>query len=757
MEEKKYVCEWLGRTLSISTGKLAQQATASVTVRYGDTVILATVVQAKEQKEGMDYFPLLVGYEERLYAAGIIKGSRWIKREGRPSDESVLAARMVDRAIRPLFNQKDRKDVQVILTVLSADGENDPEIISLIAASAALAISNIQWQGPIAGIKVGRVDGKLVFNPSVEQEKISDLDLTVAGIDTKIIMLEAGAKEVAEKEMLVAIGEALKEITPALDLIKQMEKELKPDIDEGATLKGRPKVDEESEEQPIKQLAQEWLGKNARQYLFNQKIPTARKQERKAQVAMLKEDAINYLIGQDIDEPTAKKFVAELVEPIVEAEVARGILERSERVDGRKLDEIRPLSAEVSLLPRTHGSGLFQRGETQVLSTVTLGSPGDEQFLENLEGKSTKKYMHHYNFPPYSVGEVKPMFGPSRRDIGHGALAEKAIRPVLPNEEEFPYTIRVVSEVLGSNGSSSMGSTCGSSLALMDAGVPIKKAVAGIAMGLASTPDMKQWKIITDLQDLEDGEGGMDFKVTGTDTGITAIQLDTKTLGLPLELVAETLARAKQARLEVLENMAKAISTPRPELSPYAPRIISFKIDPSRIGEVIGTGGKIINGIIKDTGVTIDITDEGLVSICSTNAEGMEKAKQMIDDILREFKPGETFRGKVTRVMDFGVIVSLPGGNDGMVHVSEMAPYRVGSPADLLKVGDEVEVCVKGVEDDRVSLTMKGLASNAEIWQDEKGKQESGFGGFGGFSRNNNSRHDNHDHRNRNNQRGFRR
>jgi len=757
MEEKKYVCEWLGRTLSISTGKLAQQATASVAVRYGDTVILATVVQAKEQKEGMDYFPLLVGYEERLYAAGIIKGSRWIKREGRPSDESVLAARMVDRAIRPLFNQKDRKDVQVILTVLSADGENDPEIISLIAASAALAISNIQWQGPIAGIKVGRVDGKLVFNPSVEQEKISDLDLTVAGIDTKIIMLEAGAKEVAEKEMLVAIGEALKEITPALDLIKQMEKELKPDIDEGATLKGRPKVDEESEEQPIKQLAQEWLGKNARQYLFNQKIPTARKQERKAQVAMLKEDAINYLIGQDIDEPTAKKFVAELVEPIVEAEVARGILERSERVDGRKLDEIRPLSAEVSLLPRTHGSGLFQRGETQVLSTVTLGSPGDEQFLENLEGKSTKKYMHHYNFPPYSVGEVKPMFGPSRRDIGHGALAEKAIRPVLPNEEEFPYTIRVVSEVLGSNGSSSMGSTCGSSLALMDAGVPIKKAVAGIAMGLASTPDMKQWKIITDLQDLEDGEGGMDFKVTGTDTGITAIQLDTKTLGLPLELVAETLARAKQARLEVLENMAKAISTPRPELSPYAPRIISFKIDPSRIGEVIGTGGKIINGIIKDTGVTIDITDEGLVSICSTNAEGMEKAKQMIDDILREFKPGETFRGKVTRVMDFGVIVSLPGGNDGMVHVSEMAPYRVGSPADLLKVGDEVEVCVKGVEDDRVSLTMKGLASNAEIWQDEKGKQESGFGGFGGFSRNNNSRHDNHDHRNRNNQRGFRR
>jgi polyribonucleotide nucleotidyltransferase len=734
MEEKKYECEWIGRTLSIATGKLAQQATAAVTVRYGDTVVLATVVQAKEQKEGMDYFPLLVGYEERLYAAGIIKGSRWIKREGRPSDESVLAARMVDRAIRPLFNQHDRKDVQVILTVLSADGDNDPEIVSLIAASAVLAISNINWRGPIAGVKVGRIDGKFIFNPSNEQEKLSDFDLTVAGADKKIIMLEAGAKETTEQDMFSAMEQALKELKPALDLIKKMEKELKPSINEGEVCK--PRLQEISaDEQKALELAKDWITKNAAKYLFAKETPTNKKQERKAQVTAIKENALNYLIEQGVVYALAKKAVENVHYEIIEAEVTRGILERDERVDGRKLDEIRPLLSEVSILPRTHGSAVFQRGETQVLSAVTLGSPGDEQFLENLEGKSTKKYMHHYNFPPYSVGEVKPSFGPSRRDIGHGALAEKAIKPILPTEEEFPYTVRVVSEVLGSNGSSSMGSTCGSSLALMDAGVPIKKAVAGIAMGLASTKDMKKWKIITDLQDLEDGEGGMDFKVTGTTDGITAIQLDTKTEGLPMELVEETLTRAKKARLEVLAVMNKAISAPRPELSQYAPRIIAFKIDPERIGEVIGGGGKIINGIIKETGVTIDISDEGLVSICSIDVVGMEKAKQMIDDILREFKPGETFRGKVTRVMDFGVIVSLPGGNDGMVHVSEMAPYRVGSPSDLLKMGDEVEVCVKAVEDDRISLTMKGLASNAELWKEEKGKQESGFGGGGGFSR----------------------
>ncbi len=731
MEEKKYSCEWVGRTLSIETGKLAQQATSSVIVRYGDTVILATVVQAKEARDGMNYFPLLVGYEEKLYAAGIIKGSRWIKREGRPSDDSVLAARMVDRAIRPLFNEKDRRDIQVILTVLSVDEENDPEIVSLIAASAALSISKVDWKGPIAGIKVGRVNNELVFNPNLEQEKESDFDLTVAGTDEKIIMLEAGAKEVNEEDMFNAMNESLGRMKPVLDILNKIQKELKPKAD---TVEEKEAEINEAEKK-LSEKATTWLKENTQKYLFGE-LPIELKSERKAQVLNVKEELKKYLISEGADEGLAKAITSDLAETACEFEVTKGILERGQRVDGRKLDEIRELSAEVGLLPRTHGSGLFMRGETQVLSIVTLGSPGDEQMLESLEGKSTKRYMHHYNFPPYSVGEVKPIFGPSRRDIGHGALAEKALKPVLPSEEEFAYTIRVVSEVLGSNGSSSMGATCGSTLSLMDAGVPIKKPVAGVAMGIASTPDMSDWKIITDLQDMEDGEGGMDFKVTGTVDGITAIQLDTKTLGLPMDLVRETLDRAKAGRLEILKVMEKAIAKPRPELSKYAPRIISFKIDPERIGEVIGSGGKIINGIIAETEVSIDISDEGLVSICSTKQEGMEKAKQMIDDILREFKPGEKFLGKVVRVMDFGVIVDLPGGHDGMVHVSEMAPYRVGSPADLLKLGDEVTVRVKEVEDSgKISLSMKGLEENSELWKDEKGKQEGGFSNGGGFSR----------------------
>src|SRR3989339_2084205 len=689
MESKQYSCEWVGRTLEIVTGKLAQQATASVTVRYGDTVVLAAVVQAKEPKEGMDYFPLLVGYEERLYAAGIIKGSRWIKREGRPSDESVLAGRMIDRAIRPLFDQKNRQDVQITLTILSADSENDPEIVSLIAASATLAISNINWRGPIAGVKVGRVDGKFVFNPSVEQEKASDLDLTVAGMEDKIIMLEAGAKEIGEKEMLEAMKEALKEMKPALDLIKKMAKELKPDaVVETQNFASLPEMP--ADEQQALELAKNWITKNAAEYLFAKEIPTNKKQERQAQVTAIKEKAINYLVEQGVVYLLAKKAVETTHYEIIEAEVTRGIMERDERVDGRKLDEIRPLSSEVALLPRTHGSAVFQRGETQVLSTVTLGSPGDEQFLENLEGKSTKKYMHHYNFPPYSVGEVKPSFGPSRRDIGHGALAEKAIKPMLPTEEEFPYTVRVVSEVLGSNGSSSLGSPCGSSLALMDAGVPIKKAVAGIAMGLASAPDMKQWKIITDLQDLEDGEGGMDFKIAGTAEGITAIQLDTKTLGLPLQVIKQALEQGHGARLQVLSVMAQAITAPRADLSKYAPRIISFTINPDRIRDVIGPGGKIINEIIDKTGVQIDIEPDGLVMVTATDAAGGQKAVAWVKSLTQEAEVGAIYQGPVTRILDFGAFVEIFPHKDGLVHISELAPYRVGKVTDVVNIGDVV-------------------------------------------------------------------
>ncbi len=738
MEIKKYSCEWIGRNLSIETGKLAQQANSAVTVRYGDTVILATVVQAKESRPGMNFFPLLVGYEEKLYAAGIIKGSRWIKREGRPTDDAVLSGRMIDRAIRPLFNESDQRDVQVILTVLSVDGENDPEIVSLIAASAALSISGIYWQGPIAGIKVGRIDGKLIFNPSFEQEEQSDLDLTIAGMKDKIIMLESGAKEVNEDDMFNAMSEGVKQMQPALKLIEEMKKELNVEVkeikaeDEVAS-KEPSSAEAMADKQEAITKAKAWLEENTEKFLFG-KVPTALKSERKAQVTNVKEELKKYLVAEGVEKVLINKVAGDLVYPACEAEITKGIIERDQRVDGRKLDEIRNLTSEVSLLPRTHGSGLFNRGETQVLSIVTLGSPGDEQMLEGLDGKSTKRYMHHYNFPPYSVGEAKPVMGPSRRDIGHGALAEKALKPVLPNEEDFAYTIRVVSEVLGSNGSSSMGATCGSTLSLMDAGVPIKKPVAGIAMGLASNPDMSQWKILTDIQDLEDGAGGMDFKVTGTVDGITAIQLDTKTLGLPMDLVQKTLVGAKKARLEILDVMAKVIKAPRAELSQYAPRLISFKIDSERIREIIGSGGKIINGIIAEANVNIDISDEGIVSICAAEVENMEKAKKMIDDILREFKPGEKFTGKVIRIMDFGVIVELPGNHDGMVHVSEMAPYRVGNPADLFKMGDEATVRIKEVAEGKISLSMKGLEENQDLWKDEKGKDDGGGFGGGGFN-----------------------
>lgn len=741
MAVKQYSCDWLGRQLTFETGKLAQQASGAVTVRYGDTVILATVVQTKEARPGMNFFPLMVSFEEKLYAAGIIKGSRWVKREGRPTDESVLTGRMVDRAIRPLFNESDRRDIQVMLTVLSVDGENDPEVVSLIAAAAALVISPVDWKGPIAGIKVGRIDGELIFNPSWEQQDASDFELMVAGTPEKVIMLEAGAKEVREDDMFNAIQAATQQLKPVMDILEAMQKELKPAVSQPAAENVLTE-----EEQAAFDKAAEWLAANCAEYLFGE-VPLELKAERKAQVLNVKQGLKKYLAEEGVTAELAGKAVSALVERACEGEITKAAIEEGKRVDGRAIDEIRALSSEVALLPRTHGSGLFSRGETQVLSIVTLGSPGDEQMLEGIEGKSTKRYIHHYNFPPFSVGEAKPIFGPSRRDIGHGALAEKALKPVLPDIEVFAYTIRVVSEVMGSNGSSSMGATCGSTLSLMDAGVPIKKPVAGIAMGLASYADMSKWQILTDLQDLEDGAGGMDFKVAGTADGITAIQLDTKTLGLPLELIKETLSRGLKARLQVLETMTKVISQPRAELSPYAPRLITFKIDPERIGAVIGSGGKIINGIIKETGVTIDISDEGLVSICSVDVTGMERARQMIDDILHEFKAGEEFIGKVIRIMDFGVIVELPGGNDGMVHVSEMAPYRVGSPSDLLKMTDEVAVRVKEVGDDgRISLTMKGREENQKFWEGEPGKQEGfggnggGFGGRGGRPRENNDR-----------------
>ncbi|MDD5071885.1 MAG: polyribonucleotide nucleotidyltransferase [Patescibacteria group bacterium] len=729
-EEQVFETKWLDRPLTIKTGKLAKQADAAVTVQYGETVVMATVVEAKGEREGIDYFPLLVDFEERLYAAGIIKGSRWIKREGRPSDEAVLTGRMIDRAIRPLFNDESRKDVQVIITVLSVDQENDYDIVSLIAASAALSVAGIAWKGPIAGIRVSRVENKFIFNPTYEERAKGDFDLIVAGTEKKVIMLEAGASEVKEEEIEKAITAGQKNLQEAIKLIKKMVSAVKPGEKLAKNkLKSQEEIEAEKEKEKIFAEAKDWLKENINPILFDKTYYT--KGERKAAVKVIEEKLDEHLFSSGVGRDRRQEIIKKLVSPAVEAKVTEAILAEKRRVDGRKLDEIRPLIAEAGILPRNHGSGLFSRGETQIMSIVTLGAPGLEQSLEGLEGNSKKRFMHHYNFPPYSVGEVSPLRGTGRREIGHGALAEKALMSLIPGKEDFPYTIRVVSETLGSNGSSSMGSTCASSLALMDAGVPIKKAVGGIAMGLASNSDMSKWEILTDIQDLEDGKGGMDFKMAGTTDGLTAIQMDTKTDGLSEEIIKKTLKQGRAALDKGLGVMEKEIKEPRPELSKYAPRIISFRIDPEKIGSVIGPGGKIINKIIAETEVTIDIEDDGLVMICGTNPEKCQEAAKQVKDIVREFEAGEIFTGKVVRMLDFGAFIELVPGHDGMAHVSELAPYRIGKPSDFLKVGDTVTVKIKEIDDQgRVNLTLKGLPENEHLWKDSKGKSENG--GFGG-------------------------
>lgn len=729
-KEQVFTTEWLGRPLTIKTGRLAKQAHAAITVHYGETVVLATVVEAKNQREGIDFFPLMVDFEERLYAAGVIKGSRWVKREGRPSDEAILAGRMIDRSIRPLFDETSKKDVQVVLTILSADKENDHDIVALNAASAVLSISGLNWHGPLGGVRVGRIEGELVFNPTYEQREKSDLDLIVAGTKERVIMIEAGASEIKEEEMFEAIMAGQKELQNSIKLIEELMGKIGNQYVAKETKKkvlDEEEMKKEVEKETALELAKKWLAENVEKILFNKDHYT--KGERKLAVTAIKENLEDYLANEKVGKDLRKQAIKELVEKYIEAEVTKGIIERKQRVDGRKLDEIRPLEASTNFLPRNHGSGLFSRGETQVLSVVTLGAPGLEQSLEGIEGVGTKRYMHHYTFPPYSVGEVKPIFSAGRREIGHGALAEKALAGMIPAKEDFPYTIRVVSETLSSNGSSSMASTCGSSLALMDAGVPIKKAVAGIAMGLASVRDMSKWEVLTDLQDLEDGAGGMDFKVAGTRDGITAIQLDTKTIGLDKDIIKKTLEQGKKARLEILDIMDKEISAPREELSKYAPRITTLRIHPDKIREVIGTGGKIINAIIAATGVSIDIDDDGLVMICGTDAEKAKEAYEWVNNIVREVEPGEIFTGKVVRMLDFGAFVEILPNRDGMVHVSEMAPYRVGKPSDFMEIGDTVTVKIKEIDDQgRVNLTMK-IPENEALWVGEKGKQEGG--GFG--------------------------
>ncbi len=734
MSQQKFQTQWGGKTLTIEVGKYAQQASGSCVVQYGDTVVLATATMSPETREGMDFFPLMVDYEEKLYAAGRIKGSRFIKKEGRPTDEAILISRFIDRALRPLFDQRMRNDVQVIVTALSFDGENDPDVLGLIAASCALHMSDIPWAGPIGCVRVGQIDGEWVLNPSYEARIKSLLDLSFAGTKDKIIMVEAGANEAPEEAMLEAFWFGQRHIEAPIQLIEDVRKAV-----------GKQKLDPlapKTDEQKAREARRKEVGDIARPFIVDQiqklffATPQATKTQRSVQKSELKKLVKEFLTQKGIEEKDLS-FGAAIVGEVLESEVSRAILQEGRRVDGRSITQVRPLVSEVAVLPRVHGSGHFMRGETQVLTIVTLGAPGDEQTLDGMETVGKRRYFHHYNFPPFSVGEVKPMRGPSRRDIGHGGLAEKALMPMMPDKETFPYTIRAVSEVLGSNGSSSMGSTCGSTLALMDAGVPIKSPVAGIAMGIA-TDDKGGWKVITDLQDLEDGAGGMDFKIAGSRAGITAIQMDTKTTGLTREMVEMAVRQAKDARMQILDQMAATIASPRPDLSPYAPRIITLRINPELIGSVIGPGGKTINEIIATTGVqAIDIEDDGLVMITSTNAEGAQQALKTIEDLTREAKVGEVYKGKVTRIMDFGAIVEFLPKKDGMVHVSMMAPWRVEAVTDIVKLGQEVMVKVMELSEGRISLSMKDAPGN--VYPERPPQSSAGprpqYGGNGGSHR----------------------
>jgi len=702
---KTFKLQYAGRDLEIQFGKLAHQTSASCTVRYGDTVVLATVVLGKE-KRNTDFFPLMVEFEEKMYAAGKIKGSKFIKREGRAGDEAILAGRLIDRGLRPLFNQKIRHDVQVIVTVLSLDEDNDADMLGIIAASAALHISDVPFNGPIAGVRLGYTDGEFIVNPTYEQRKVSLLDFIVSGTGEKILMIEMEGKETSEDILEKAFAKAMSEMKPVVDFIDSIRKEI-----------GKVKVDEKSlcatelteEEKVFENKAKEFMIPLLDKYLFN--IPVGTKRQRKEVFINLKKEAIEFLskeIGEN-SEISLDKILGNFFEDFIEEQVSLAILKSNKRVDGRGIEDIRALSGEISLLPRTHGSAVFQRGETQILSIVTLGAPGDEQVVDGMEEEFKKKYMHHYNDAPFSYGEAAPLRGVGRRAIGHGALAEKAMEPVLPKEEDFPYTIRVVSEVMGSNGSSSMASICASTLSLMDAGVPIKKPVAGIAIGMAQ--DLEgNWKTFTDLQDMEDGMGGMDFKVGGTRDGVTAIQMDTKTNGITMEIVKDALGKAQRARFKILDVIESVIKEPKKELSKYAPRIETFKINTEKIKDVIGPGGKMIKEIIEATGVSIDIEDDGTVFVTSKDAEGMKEAIRWIKDITREFEVNEIVEGRVVRIMAFGAIVELSKSQDGMVHISELDWKRVNRVEDVVKLGDIVKV--KIMEKDptgKLSLSMKEL------------------------------------------------
>ena len=684
-----FECNVGGRRLIIETGKLAKQADEAVTVCYGDTVVLVTLTVSKEPREGVDFLPLTVDYEERLYAAGKIPGG-FIRREGRPSQEATLASRLTDRPLRPLLPKKWRHEIQIIITVLSADQENDPDLLAVIGGSAALSLSEIPFDGPVSAVCVGYINEEFVLNPTLAQFENSELDLVVTSTRNAIVMIESGAKEVSEDVVL----QALKFGHEANQQIIRLQEEL-------VQACGKPKL-------PVPTSTANPEVASSVSAVVGDKIDEALAQLKKAQ----REEIFDNL-KKELEEKLGATLPAEEIlaafDGMVRNKVRSNILEKRQRVSGRSLNEIRPITCEVGLLPRTHGSALFTRGRTQVLAITTLGSTREEQKLDGLGIEETKRFMHHYNFPPFSTGEVKRVGTPGRREIGHGALAERALLPVIPKEEEFPYTIRLVSEVLSSSGSTSMASACASSLSLMDAGVPIKRPVAGIAMGLV-TDDKGNYAILTDIEGIEDNHGDMDFKVAGTTEGITAVQLDIKIKGLNFEIIEKTLIQARDARLAILDIMRQSISASRPQLSRYAPRMYKIKVDPDKIGSVIGTGGKTIRSIIDETKATIDIKDDGTVIIGSPNEEAARKAISIIEDLTREVEVGTVYTGKVTRIANFGAFVEILPGKEGLVHISELADFRVDKVEDIVKVGDEVTVKVIEIDSmGRINLSRKAV------------------------------------------------
>jgi polyribonucleotide nucleotidyltransferase len=718
------------------TGKLAEQAGGAVTVRYGDTVVFAAATVSPTVRPGIDFFPLTVDFEERLYAAGKIPGS-FPRREGRPSEEGILTARLTDRPIRPLFPKGFRNDVQIVVSPFSADQENDPDILAVNAASAALALSPAPFEGPIGCVRVGTVEGKLTLNPTIPQLEESELDLVVAGTRDAIMMVEAGAEQVSEDLLVEALKLAQTGIAALIDAQEAL-----------IAASGKPKmtwtgekVDAAKEERIAAFLADK----------IRARVRNADKAMREQGLDELKREAIAALVplskeGQPTDaNAITEADVALAFDNVLKKEFRRAVLEEGIRPDGRSLTEIRPLSIEVGLMPRTHGSALFQRGQTQILSIATLGPSGDEQIIDTLSPVESKRFMHHYNFPPYSVGEVRPLRGAGRREIGHGALAERGLLPVIPTKEEFPYTIRVVSETLSSNGSTSMAATCGACLALMDAGVPMKAMIGGISVGLVL--EGGQHLLLTDIQGMEDNYGDMDFKVTGSDRGVTAIQLDIKAKGLSVDILREALQQAKDARLFILDAMRKVLPAPRAELSKYAPRIETIKIAPDKVREVIGPGGKMVRQIQAESGTTIELEDDGTVRITGAKPEGREKARQMIEGLTKEPEVGEVYEGKVTRIMGIGAFVEYLPGKEGLVRISELSPDRVNRVEDVVNVGDTVTVKIAEVDRmGRVNLSIRAVNEDGNGYQERSRAERERYrdrderggprrGGGGGFRR----------------------